>query len=145
MADRLGRFNSMIAMLVLCTASTVTLWMPAAVLNPDSGSEKTTIKVLSIVYALIFGFGSGSNISLTPVCVGQLCDTNVYGRYYATCYTIVSFGTLTGIPIAGSILSASGGHYWGVVTFTLVCYCVSLVCFVWARACSVGWKIAIKY
>ena len=34
----------------------------------------------------------GSNISLTPVCVGQLCDTEVFGRWYATCYTIVSIG-----------------------------------------------------
>ncbi|KAL5424125.1 hypothetical protein PMIN04_003445 [Paraphaeosphaeria minitans] len=145
MADKLGRFNSMVAMLALCTATTVTLWLPASILDPTLNSDKTTVKALSIVYALIFGFASGSNISLTPVCVGQLCDTNVYGRYYATCYTIVSFGTLTGIPIAGSILSATGGRYYGVVTFTFVCYIVSLICFIWARACSVGWKIAVKY
>lgn len=145
MADKLGRFNSMIATLVLCAATTSTLWLPAAVLNPNSPGDNTTIKALSIVYALIFGFASGSNISLTPVCVGQLCDINVYGRYYATCYTVVSFGALTGIPIAGSILAATGGHYWGVVTFTLASYVMSLVCFTWARAFSVGWKIAVKY
>ncbi|KAF1971677.1 MFS general substrate transporter [Bimuria novae-zelandiae CBS 107.79] len=145
MADHLGRFNSMIAMLALCTATTATFWMPAAVLTPSSPSDNTAIKALSIVYALIFGFASGSNISLTPVCVGQLCDTNVYGRYYATSYTIVSFGSLTGIPIAGSILSAAGGHYWGVVTFTLGCYIAALACFTGARACSVGWRIAVKY
>jgi hypothetical protein len=47
---------------------------------------------LLVIYALLFGFSSGSNISLTPVCVGQLCKTENYGRYYATAYTIVSFG-----------------------------------------------------
>lgn len=145
MADKLGRFNSMIAMLALCAATSSTLWLPAAVLTPSSPSDKETIKALSIVYALVFGIASGSNISLTPVCVGQLCHTNVYGRYYATCYTIVSFGTLTGIPIAGSILSAAGGKYWGVVVFTLICYLMSLGCFVWARGRAVGWKVGVKY
>jgi len=135
----------MIAMLVLCTASTVTLWLPAAVLTPHTAAEATTIKVISTVYAVIFGFASGSNISLTPVCVGQLCDTNEYGRYYATCYTIVSFGTLTGIPIAGSLITAAGGRYWGVVIFALLCYVVSLGAFVWSRACKVGWKLGVKY
>jgi MFS family permease len=135
----------MIAALVLCTATSVTLWLPASILTPSTPNEALTIKVLLIVYALIFGFASGSNISLTPVCVGQLCDTNEYGRYYATCYTIVSFGTLTGIPIAGSLISATGGHYWGVVVWTVLCYLVSLVCFIWSRGEMVGWKLGVKY
>ncbi|ORY14189.1 major facilitator superfamily domain-containing protein [Clohesyomyces aquaticus] len=144
-ADKLGRFNSMIAALALCTATTTTLWLPASILQPTTPEEATTIKALCIVYTLIFGFASGSNISLTPVCVGQLCDTNEYGRYYATCYTVVSFGTLTGIPIAGSLIQAAGGHYWGVVIWTGLCYVVSLGCFIWSRALKVGWKIGVKF
>lgn len=143
-ADRLGRFNSMIATLALCAATTVTLWLPTAVLTP-SPANAPIIKGLIITYAVIFGFASGSNISLTPVCVGQLCHTNQYGRYYATCYTIVSFGTLTGIPIAGALIQATGGHYWGVVVWTLLCYIVALACFIWSRACQVGWKLGEKY
>ncbi|KAF2006774.1 MFS monocarboxylate transporter-like protein [Amniculicola lignicola CBS 123094] len=144
-ADKLGRFNSMIGALALCTATTITLWLPASILEADSPEHTTTIKALTIVYTLIFGFASGSNISLTPVCVGQLCNTNEYGRYYATCYTIVSFGTLTGIPIAGALVQAAGGRFWGVVVWTGLCYVVSLGCFIWSRACSVGWKLAVKF
>lgn len=103
-ADRLGRFNSMIAALAICTATTISLWLPASILIQDSPSGAHLIKALSIAYAFLFGLASGSNISLAPVCVGQLCDTQEYGRYYATCYTVVSFGTLTGIPIAGNLL-----------------------------------------
>jgi MFS family permease len=103
------------------------------------------IKALSIVYAVLFGFASGSNISLTPVCVGQLCSTNVYGRYYATCYTVVSFSTLTGIPIAGAILQATGGKYYAVVVWTAVCYIVSSGCFVWSRSLQVGFKVGVKF
>ncbi|EGD96775.1 MFS monocarboxylate transporter [Trichophyton tonsurans CBS 112818] len=143
-ADKLGRFNSMIAALVVCTAMTITLWLPASLLT-TTPSSAPTIKALSIVFALIFGFASGSNVSLAPVCVGQLCDTNEYGRYYATCYTIVSFGTLTGIPIAGSLLQHTGGRYWGVVLWTTLCYVISLACFIWGRACCVGWKLGVKF
>ncbi|EEQ34440.1 riboflavin transporter MCH5 [Microsporum canis CBS 113480] len=143
-ADKLGRFNSMIAALVVCTAMTITLWLPASILT-TTPSSAPTIKALSIVFALVFGFASGSNVSLAPVCVGQLCDTNEYGRYYATCYTIVSFGTLTGIPIAGSLLQHTGGRYWGVVLWTTLCYVISLGCFIWSRSFCVGWKLGVKF
>ncbi|KAF2471095.1 MFS monocarboxylate transporter-like protein [Lindgomyces ingoldianus] len=144
-ADKLGRFNSMIAALALCSASTIMLWLPASILEPTKSADATTIKALTIVYTLIFGFASGSNISLTPVCVGQLCDTNEYGRYYATCYTVVSFGTLTGIPIAGSLVQAARGRFWGVVIWTGLCYIVALGCFICSRACKVGWKLGVKF
>lgn len=80
-ADWIGRFNTMILTITLCLVTTLTLWLPAA------GSV-----AMMVVYAVFFGFASGSNISLTPVCVSQLCSTEVYGTYFATCYTIVSFG-----------------------------------------------------
>jgi predicted MFS family arabinose efflux permease len=142
LADKLGRFNCMIGALAVCAATSLTFWLPAALLTPATADTALTIKALTIVYAVIFGFASGSNISLTPVCVGQLCDTNQYGRYYATCYTVVSFSTLTGIPIAGGILGkTTGGSYWGVVIWTIVCYIISTGLFMWSRALHVGWKL----
>ncbi|KAF2839453.1 MFS general substrate transporter [Patellaria atrata CBS 101060] len=158
-ADRWGRFNTMVLMLLLCLISTLALWLPATVLSASSSSftegidhtlphrrdttdgsaTHSVITPLLIVYTLIFGLASGSNISLTPVCVGQLCRTEEYGRYYATCYAAVSIGTLTGIPIAGAVLAACGGNYWGVAVFTGGCYLASVICFLGARAVRVGW------
>ncbi len=86
-ADEVGRFNTMIITIGMCLISTLSLWLPA-------GKSLAVI----IVYAVIFGFASGSNISLTPVCVGQLCETERYGTFYATCYTVVSFGYVVLIP-----------------------------------------------
>jgi predicted MFS family arabinose efflux permease len=83
LADKIGRFNMMIMTVALCVITTFVLWLPA-------GHSIAMI----ITFCLLFGFASGSNIGLTPVCVGQLCDTREYGRYYATCYTIVSFGSV---------------------------------------------------
>jgi MFS family permease len=144
-ADKVGRFNAMLCALFLCTLTTLAFWLPASLLPTMDGIAHPAVKPLTIVYALLFGFASGSNISLTPVCVGQLCDTEEYGRYYATCYTLVSFGTLTGIPIAGELLKACGGGYYGVVIFTGACYVMSTVAFVAARFIKVGWKLRVLF
>ncbi|KAB8070000.1 putative MFS monocarboxylate transporter [Aspergillus leporis] len=127
-ADYLGRFNTLIATVALCLVCNACLWLPAG----DS------IPVM-IVYCIIFGFASGSNISLTPVCISSLCKIENYGRYYATSYTIVSFGTLTGIPIAGEILSRCNGEYWGLIVFTTCCYAVGLACITAVKIIHVGW------
>ena len=80
-ADRIGRFNTMIATLTMCLVCVMGLWLPA-------GGNIAQL----CIFGVGFGFASGSNISLVPVCVGQLCETEVFGRWYATSYTIVSFG-----------------------------------------------------
>ncbi|KAI9816983.1 MAG: hypothetical protein M1832_004967 [Thelocarpon impressellum] len=133
-ADKVGRFNTMIVTVTLCLITTLSLWLPAG------GST-----AMLVVFAAVYGFASGSNISLTPVCVGQLCDTAEYGRYYATCYTIASFGTLTGIPIAGQILSANDGKYWGLIILTGMCYAGGLAAFIAARIVTVGWRITAVF
>ncbi|OCT49525.1 Riboflavin transporter MCH5 [Cladophialophora carrionii] len=133
-ADKVGRFNAMVVTVALCLVSTLAFWLPAG------GSI-----ALIIVYALIFGFASGSGISLTPVCVGQLCRVENYGRYYATCYTLVSFGSLTGIPIAGQLVTACNGEYWGLIVFTSCSYAASCILLSAARIVGAGWKMKVAY
>ncbi|KAE8381471.1 MFS monocarboxylate transporter [Aspergillus bertholletiae] len=129
LADRLGRFNTLIITVALCLLCNACLWMPAG----DNVA-------LLIVYCCVFGFSSGSNISLTPVCIGQLCKTEHYGRYYATAYTVVSIGTLTGVPIAGEILLRCNGLYWGLILFTICCYVAGLVCAIAVKILHCGWN-----
>ncbi|KAI4232818.1 MAG: hypothetical protein LQ349_004774 [Xanthoria aureola] len=85
-ADRLGRFNTMIATVALCLVSSLGIWL-------NVGGNVAGL----CVFAVLFGFASGSNISLTPVCVGQLCEPEVFGRWYGTMYTIVSIGYVRSI------------------------------------------------
>ena len=138
-ADRFGRFNTMIGTVTICLVSVLCLWLTC---SPQAGPGGIAQLV---IFVLIFGFGSGSNISLTPVCVGQLCDTSVFGRWYASLYTIVSFGCLTGIPIAGQLLASDRSRYTMLIAFTGICYGLGLLCFVWARVLSVGWKLREIY
>ena len=136
LADKIGRFNTMILMIALCLTTTLALWLPSTLMN-----DIRTKKALLLAYALIFGFASGSNISLGPVCAGQLCTTDNYGKYFATCYTVVGLGTLVAIPIAGEILRRGEGSYVGLAIFTGACYLAGLCLFAWARGRKVGWGL----
>ena len=130
-ADKIGAFNTMILTTTLCVVTVLGIWLPAG----------HTMGGL-IAFNLLFGFASGSNISLSPVCIGKLCRTENLGRYYSTCYTIVSVGCLTGVPIVGEIIQSNGGQYWGLITFTGCCYSGALVAFMVVRVLKVGkkWK-----
>jgi MFS family permease len=81
LADKIGRFNTLILTNGLCLIAVLGVWMPA----------KGNLIAL-VIFSVVFGFASGSNISLVPVCVGELCPLENYGRYYTTVYTIVSLG-----------------------------------------------------
>lgn len=143
LADRFGRYNTMIVSLFLCTVSVLCFWLPD-ILIPNLDNP-----ALLVVFVLLFGFVSGSNVSLTPICLGQLCETPEYGRYYASCFTVVAFGVLASIPIAGSLLdavkAAGKERYWGAALFTGLSYVASCLCFVWVRIKVKGWNWRTKW
>ena len=138
LADHFGRYNTMIVSLFFCTISVFCFWLPD-ILIPDLPND-----ALLVVFVLLFGFVSGSNVSLTPICLGQLCATQEYGRYYASCFTVVAFGVLISLPIAGSLLGAVDAtgkeRYWGVALFAGLSYVAAFLCFVWVRINVKGWN-----
>jgi len=133
-AYKIGRFNTAILAIILTVSAVLGVWLPF-------GNTKPGL----ITFALLFGFASGSNISLTPVCVSQLCSIENYGRYYSTCFSIVSLGCLTGVPIAGRILDVGSGSYGGLVWFVGLVYAGGLIAFLWARLIATGLKLRVKY
>ncbi|RAH54587.1 monocarboxylate transporter [Aspergillus piperis CBS 112811] len=133
-ADRLGRFNVMVGTSIICAALTLALWLA-------SGANMPAV----ICYAVLFGFWSGAAISLTPVCISQVCKTEDLGKRSGTTFTIVSVGTLTGIPIAGAIQQQNQGEYWGMIVFGGVLYAASAVAFAVARGICAGWKVKAKF
>lgn len=143
LADRFGRYNTMIVSLSLCTISVLCFWL-SDILVPNLPND-----ALLIVFVLLFGFVSGSNVSLTPICLGQLCETQEYGRYYASCFTVVAFGVLISTPVAGALLDAVEAtgkeRYWGVALLTGLSYVGSFLCFVWVRIRVKGWNWRTKW
>lgn len=135
LADKWGRFNMIILMVGLCAVSILALWLPAR------GS-----KALLIVFTIVLGFASGGNVSLLPVCVGQLCDSRDYGRFLSTSMLVASFGTLTGIPIGGALLRLQGERGWTApILFSALSYVVALGFYICARVQSVGWNLKTIY
>lgn len=133
-ADLIGRVNTLILSILFCVITCFGLWLPAG----DSAP-------MIITFAILFGFVSGSNLSLSPVCVGQMCATENYGRYFATCWMFVAFGTLTALPIAGEILTLGQGNYNGVIIFAGLSYVAAAISLTAARVLKVGWKINVVY
>lgn len=143
LGDRFGHYNTMIVSLFFCAVSVFAFWIP------DILTQDLTSPALLIVFVILFGFVSGSNVSLTPICLGQLCGINDYGRYYASCYTVVAFGVLISLPAAGGILDAvdveSKDKYWGVAVFTGLNYVAALMCFIWVRTRVKWWDWRSKW
>lgn len=143
LADRFGRYNTMTVSLFLCVVSVCCLFLPdVLVANMPSVA-------LLVLFSVLFGLVSGSNVSLTPICLGQLCETSQYGRYYASCYTMVSLGCLVSIPIAGKLLeithTTGKKKYWAAVVFTGACYVAAFVSFLWVRVRMKGWSWRVKW
>ena len=136
-SDKIGRFNMEILAFLLCSITALAIWVPVSLLAPGSSA----IEPLIFLLAIFFGFASGSNIALSAACIGQLCRIEELGRYLGTVYMIVAFGSLIGLPVAGALLKASGGSFWGMATCTGLLYVVAILAFATVRIRRVGWGI----
>ncbi|KAL3479646.1 major facilitator superfamily domain-containing protein [Aspergillus californicus] len=134
LADKLGRFNIMSITAIGCAVSTLALWY-------CSGTNKGAV----IAYAVLYGFWSGAAISLTPVCISQVCRMEDYGKRNGTTFTLVSLGTLTGIPMAGAIQESQGGGFNGLIIFAGVLYLAAAGMFVVARGVAGGWGLTVRF
>lgn len=159
-ANRIGRFNTLIVTIAACSILPFALWLQVHSSEP-----------LLILFAILFGFWSACDTSLTPPCLGQLCRTEDYGRYYASAFAVCSFAVshvlsllplfgawyicwwvgwcgnrpLTSLPIAGALITASDRRDWGLIVFTGSNYAVAGLCFAAARVKAVGWNWKQKF
>ncbi|KAJ4407267.1 hypothetical protein N0V85_004397 [Neurospora sp. IMI 360204] len=135
-ADRIGRFNVVIITISLCVILVLAMWLPAAM-----------SKSVLIGYAVLFGFASGSNLGLVPVCLGQLCDARHFGRYYSTAMMVASFGTLSSVPIGGALLEMGSVEtgWRAVIIFSGLSYFIALACYTSARVLAVGFNPRVKF
>ncbi|KAJ6786347.1 hypothetical protein PWT90_04737 [Aphanocladium album] len=127
-ADRFGVFNTMCVTACACATFILALWYTA-------GQHEDMITA----FAVIFGFWSGAAISLTPVCVGQVCRIEDLGKRNGTAFFVASFGTLIGVPIAAAVLERDGGAYGGLIVFGGAFYFAAFAAFVLARGIAGGW------
>jgi len=136
-ADRFGCYNVMVITTFACSVITFALWLP-------SHSNHAVI----LAYAVLFGFWSGSAISLSPVCVAQISKTEEFGKRYGTAYFLVSLGTLVAIPIAGELLKVQTHiegleNYYGLIILCGLVYSCACLFFILSRGVSIGWGFKV--
>ncbi|ORY60860.1 major facilitator superfamily domain-containing protein [Pseudomassariella vexata] len=127
-ADKVGRYNTMICITMLSGIITLGLWIP--------GKSAAAI----IVYGAIFGFTSGSFISLAPACIAQVSDIREIGTRTGTALFVQSLGALTGSPIAGALISRMNGRFLGLQIFCGIVMLVSTCLYSISRTFQVGLK-----
>ena len=129
LADKLGRFNVMIVMSSFTTIIILALWLPA------------TGHIPLLLFAVLFGIGSGAGIGLTPALAAQVSPIKDIGVRSGAIFAISSFAALTGSPIGGQIIADSHGSFRNMIAFSGVSCAVGAALFLAARITIGGIKM----
>lgn len=128
-ADRhLGRFNVVIITVLMAGLSNLIIWLP---FGGYLGGLWT--------YVCIYGFATGSILSLTPVCIGQISRTEDFGKRYSTAYFLQAIITIPVLPIAGAIINkGTPAEYNKFIIFVSVLMLAGAGCYMVSRYICVG-------
>ncbi|KXH43578.1 major facilitator superfamily transporter [Colletotrichum nymphaeae SA-01] len=86
------------------------------------------------VWTVFYGFAVGGVQSLFPSVLSSLTmDPQKQGTRMGMVFTVVSFASLTGSPIAGAIIDAMGGRYVGAQAFAGCCMILGMAFVLSAR------------
>ncbi|KAL8799246.1 MAG: hypothetical protein Q9182_006048 [Xanthomendoza sp. 2 TL-2023] len=126
-ADKTGRYNTMIITSFLSTILVLGLWLPARGNIPY------------ILFAAFYGFSSGAFVSLAPALVAQISDIRAIGVRTGSMFAVISVAALVGNPIGGALVSDEGGNYRNLQIFCGIMMLGGSVAFVAARWSVAGW------
>ncbi|KAF4629728.1 hypothetical protein G7Y89_g8415 [Cudoniella acicularis] len=129
LADKLGRFNVMIFVVLFSMIVILGLWLSAR-------SEGAII-----AFAALFGIGSGACIGLGPVLIMGISPMKEVGYRMGTVFAIAGIGALTSPPIGGATAATSGGIYSYACVFSGVNYFISMIGIIILRGRIAGWSI----
>ena len=99
-----------------------------------------------IVIAILYGFFSGTFVSLPPSILVQLTPPSKRGSIgtrIGMCFTVTAFGVLVGAPSAGAILGPEN-HFEDTFAFGGTMCTVGGILFLLARMYKAEWKLIAK-
>lgn len=131
-ADKVGRFNVMLAMTTLSAILVLALWLPAR------GNAAL------ITFAALFGITSGAIIGLGPVLIVQISPMSELGYRVGTVLAFAAVGTLTSPPIGGAIAASDGGSYTYTCVFSGVSFLLGTTGLAALRVRLSGWGLTTK-
>ena len=122
----------MLIMMFVTMILMLALWIPA--------SSNAAI----IVFACLFGFTSGSLVSIAPALVAQISDVRQIGVRTGTLFTFIALAVLAGSPIGGQLVIVDNGSYVKLQIFGGVMAAAGSVVFLACRVKLAGWNPAVK-
>ncbi|MCJ1471509.1 hypothetical protein MMC13_000149 [Lambiella insularis] len=111
LGDRFGRFNVLVIVNFFSAILILALWLPSQANAP------------LIVFAALYGFGTGAFVSMMPACTAQISDIREIGVRNGTAFAILSLAALCGNPIGGALLG-DGNSFTKLQIFSGVVYLV---------------------
>ncbi|EDO15261.1 hypothetical protein Kpol_461p15 [Vanderwaltozyma polyspora DSM 70294] len=132
LADRwVGRFNIAIITIFIAAFVNLIIWLPFG------GNSKGLW-----AYTIIYGFFSGTVLSLAPPCVGQISRTSDFGRRFSTVWFTEGLMTIPVIPICGAIIGEeSDRSYNNFIIFSSMLMIAAGVFYSLARYTCVGFRM----
>lgn len=98
-----------------------------------------------LVFAILYGFFSGSFVSLPPSAILSLSsDLNKVGTRLGMSFSVAGLGVLIGSPVGGALLNLNTGHFVRAQVFCAVVLTVSCASLVLARVTKVGCAVFVK-
>ncbi|KAK9346744.1 major facilitator superfamily domain-containing protein [Lipomyces starkeyi] len=134
-ADHAGRYNVNTIGISIAGILTLAMWIPSTKLAP------------LIVYSVIFGFASGTVVSLGPACCAQISQVSDIGTRVGTLFAVGSIAALTGIPIAGAIIGdgSKQARWQGMMAFAGALIVLGGALQWCGRVMKVGWSLRKKF
>ena len=121
LADHIGPFNMICPSILACS---ILIYACIGVNNAGG----------LIVFAALYGFFSGSNITLQNTCIGRICpDIRKIGSMMGMGGIFVSLSLFLGTPVSGAILNASGGDFRNTLLFAGSSMAFGAVCLIISR------------
>lgn len=134
LSDIIGHYNIMVLTMIGTIISTFVIWLPFGHLALGMWA-----------FSAIFGFFSATILSLTPVCLGVITPTDVFGQRYGLMYFFVSLANLGMIPVGGAIIGkGSYAEYNHFVEFVGAFAGFGTLCWYGCRYFIVGNKLNAK-
>ncbi|GAV47806.1 hypothetical protein ZYGR_0I01020 [Zygosaccharomyces rouxii] len=132
-ADKwLGRFNVSIITIAMAAFFNFIIWLP---FGGQSGALWA--------YVCLYGFATGSILTLTPVCIGQISSVHDFGKRYSTAYFLQAILTIPVLPIGGVIIgNGSIANYNKFIVYVSVLMAAGAFCYFISRNLCVGLRLA---
>jgi MFS family permease len=98
-----------------------------------------------IMFAVLYGFASGAFVSLLPAQIAHISQVEQIGVNVGVVFAVVSIAGLVGNPIAGAIIDANNGDFWGLNVFAGVTLLAGAFMFTVTRMYIANWNWIGRY